>query len=145
MTVVQMEKQHLHAVAEIEKAVFPDPWSEQSLALFCEGRGVGMVATDEAGDVLAYACMVTIFDEGEIPLVATHPAHRRQGYADRVLRALLDEARARGLLKLSLEVRESNAPAIALYSRLGFEVVGKRNNFYTAPHEHALVMVCNLS
>ena len=143
MTVLITEK-HLPAVAALEEAVFAEPWSEQSLALLCGDSGFGAVVTDGAGDALAYGGMMTVLDEGQITNIATHPDHRRKGYAAAVLQCLLDEARARGLAVLSLEVRESNAPAIALYTRFGFEVVGKRANFYTAPRENALVMVCHL-
>lgn len=135
----------LPAVAALEEAVFTAPWSERSLALLCGDRGFGAALFDDAGNALAYGGMITVLDEGQITNIATHPAYRRKGYAAAVLARLLDEARTRGLATVSLEVRESNAPAIALYTRFGFEIAGKRNNFYAAPRENALVMVCQLS
>ena len=60
------------------------------------------------------------------------------------MRAILEEARARGLVQISLEARESNLPAISLYEKFGFSVQGKRPRFYTSPVEAALVMVCEL-
>ena len=51
--------------------------------------------------------------------------------------------RSLGIVYVSLEVRESNTPAIALYSKFGYTVAGKRKGFYRAPSEDALVMVKN--
>ena len=135
---------HLRAVATLEKMVFAEPWSEQSLTLLCGEGGFGVVLFDDAENVLAYGGMLTVLDEGQITNIATHPDYRRRGCGACVLQTLIEQARARGLSTLSLEVRESNAAAIALYQRFGFEIVGKRNHFYTAPREDALVMVCNL-
>ena len=70
-------------------------------------------------------------------------AARRQGLGEQVLRALMEEARRRGVTHFSLEVRESNFPAIRLYEKLGFRAVGKRPRFYTDPAEAALVMTYN--
>lgn len=135
----------LPAVAALEQAVFQSPWSQRSLSLLCSESGFGAVVSDDAGNALAYGGMLTVLDEGQITNIATHPRYRRQGYAARVLKRLLAEARARALTTVSLEVRESNVAAIALYTGFGFDIVGKRNHFYTNPREHALVMVCHLS
>jgi len=85
-----------------------------------------------------------VLDEGQILNVATHPAWRRRGLADALLTALINEAEKKGLLTLSLEVRESNTAAISLYEKHGFAVAGKRPRFYTHPTEAALVMLRNL-
>lgn len=137
--------EHLSSVAALEQAVFSEPWSRQSLAILCGEAAFGAVVLDGTDTALAYGGMLTVLDEGQITNIATHPDYRRQGYAAAVLEKLLDEARVRGLATVSLEVRESNTPAISLYTRFGFAVAGRRNNFYTAPREHALVMVCHLS
>ncbi|MBQ3063364.1 MAG: ribosomal protein S18-alanine N-acetyltransferase [Clostridia bacterium] len=144
MRAVLMTPAHLRAVAELEQLVFEEPWSERSLALLCGEGGFGTVLLDDRGNALAYGGMMTVLDEGQITNIATHPDYRRRGYAACVLQALLSGARARALRTLSLEVRESNTAAIVLYTRFGFEIVGKRNHFYTAPREDALVMVCDL-
>lgn len=145
MTAKLIQAEHLPLIAALEQTVFGEPWSEQSLALLCTEGGFGVLVLDGTDTALAYGGMLTVLDEGQITNIATHPDHRRRGYAAAVLGKLLDEARARGLATVSLEVRESNTPAISLYTRFGFEIAGRRNNFYTAPREHALVMVCYLS
>lgn len=139
MTPVRITSAHLAAVAALERAVFHAPWSEESLALLTREGGVGF-AVCEGESALAYGGMLCVLDEGQITNIATHPDHRRRGLARRVVGALLDEARARGLVTVSLEVRESNIAAIELYRSFGFVTVGKRARFYTHPVESALVM-----
>ena len=84
---------------------------------------------------------MTVLDEGQITNIAVSPEHRRRGFGEAVTRALLDYAAERGIVSVSLEVRESNAAAIALYEKLGFERRGVRKGFYRAPTEAAIVMV----
>ena len=143
MTPERVETRHLEAIAALEASVFHAPWSAESLALLTGDTGVGFVITE--GDfALCYGGMMTVLDEGQITNIATHESARRQGHASRVVEALLTEARARGLVEVTLEVRESNTAAIALYERHGFVTVGKRPRFYTKPVEAALVMSCAL-
>ena len=145
MRAVRVTAAHLAGIAKLEALVFAEPWSESALALLLTEQALGFVCLDDAATPIAYVGMLTVLDEGQITNVVTHPDHRRRGLADCLLEALLAEARARGLTTLSLEVRESNVAAVALYQKHGFFVAGKRNNFYKNPREHALVMLCNLS
>ena len=143
MTPERVEKRHLEAIAALEASVFHAPWSAQALELLVGDTGVGFVVM-EGERALCYGGMVTVLDEGQITNIATHENARREGLATRVVRALIDEARVRGLSQITLEVRETNAAAIALYERHGFRVVGKRPRFYTKPVEAALVMLCEV-
>ena len=144
MSVVRVAPHLLAGVAALESVVFARPWSEQALGLLCGENAFGFACV--TGDtVTAYGGMLTVLDEGQITNIATHPDHRRQGLAGSVLSALLDEARARGVAFVTLEVRASNAAAIALYEKFGFQTVGKRSRFYTNPTEDALLMQCALT
>lgn len=143
MTPERVEQRHLAAIAALEASVFHAPWSAEALALLTGDTGVGFVIT-EGDRALCYGGMMTVLDEGQITNIATHESARRKGLASCVVGALIDEARARGLSQITLEVRESNAAAIALYERHGFRVVGKRPRFYTRPVEAALIMLCEL-
>ena len=134
----------LPQIAALEAEVFHNPWSEQALSLLV-GEGAFGVACTEGDRVIAYGGMLTVLDEGQITNIATHPDFRRRGLGSAVVEALLGEARERGLAFVTLEVRESNLAAIALYQRFGFEVVGRRPGFYTHPAEAALVMQKTLS
>ena len=141
--IVRVAPPLLRQIAELEALTFAHPWSEQALELLCdESRAFGFAALCE-GRAVAYGGMLTVLDEGQITNIATHPDHRRRGLAGQVLEALLTEARARGLAFVTLEVRESNAAAIALYEKYGFATVGRRPRFYTQPTEAALILRCD--
>ena len=144
MTVTLLTPAHLPEVAALEALCFHAPWSEQSLRMLCGEQGFGLVCLTEEGRVAAYVGVLTVLDEGQITNVATHPDFRRRGCANAVLTALLDVCRKRDICSLSLEVRESNAPAIALYEKHGFQTAGKRPGFYSHPREAALVMVAEI-
>ncbi len=137
----------LEQVAALEKLCFASPWSAQSLELLTnDGIGVGYLLTIPAnGDcVVAYGGMLITVDEGQITNIATHPDHRRQGYGSAILHTLLRHAKDAHLESVSLEVRASNAAAIAMYRAAGFVEAGRRKGFYTKPTEDALVMVCKI-
>ena len=140
MMVCRLQKEHLAAVAGLERLCFSQPWSEKSLELLLGESGVGFVCLQ--GDaVMAYGGMMLDPWEGQITNIATHPEYRRRGCGKAVTEALLNDAEARGAEQVSLEVRASNAGAIALYEELGFETAGVRKGFYQNPHEDALVMI----
>ena len=134
----------LDGVAELEKLCFAEPWSAKSLELLTkEGIGVGMVCRKD-GVICAYGGMLVAVDEGQITNIATHPDFRRMGYGRAVVEALIKFAKNNRLESISLEVRESNKAAIALYTDLGFKIEGKRKDFYKKPTEAALVMVLRI-
>lgn len=138
MTVVPMAERHLAALAEIEKACFHAPWSADMLREEL-GKGIFLVAERE-GAAAGYVGCQTVLDEGYITNVAVSPACRGQGVARALLDALKRRAAEKGLAFITLEVRASNAAAIALYEGAGFRSVGTRRNFYTAPQEDAVLM-----
>ena len=139
---------HLEGAAALERACFAQPWSAASLELLTkEGIGVGYLCTEPSEDgeiVTAYGGMLITVDEGQITNIAVHPDHRREGLGQAIVRALMRHAQNEHLASISLEVRASNAAAIALYRKAGFVEVGRRRGFYTKPTEDALVMEVKL-
>ena len=81
-----------------------------------------------------------MLDEGDIGNVAVAPDSRRRGSGAALLKALFAESERRGAAVLQLEVRESNFAARRLYEKNGFEIVGKRKNYYEKPAEDAILM-----
>ena len=140
MRLERVEQKHLAAIAALEKEVFAHPWSEESLQLLCTDTAIGFVLMDGTR-AAAYGGMMCVAGEGQITNIATSPDYRRQGLAAKAVAALVEVACERGFYEISLEVRESNLPAIALYEKFGFVAVGKRPRFYTSPVETAIVMV----
>ncbi len=91
-----------------------------------------------------YVVLYHAADEGEIASVGVHPALRRRGIGQSLLRALLSSCLDLGIKKIFLEVRESNEPAQRLYEKMGFLRVGVRKNFYDEPTEDAFIMMRKL-
>lgn len=136
LTIVTMAEAHLTALAEIEQCCFAHPWSEQGLR---DELGHGLFWVALQGDVVCgYIGCQTVLDEGYITNVAVHPDCRRRGVAQALLAAL--HAQAAALAFITLEVRQSNAAAIALYTQAGYQPVGARKGFYSHPTEDALLM-----
>ena len=142
MKTERMTQVHLSDVAELERLCFAEPWSESSLALLTREGGVAFVVCEQ-DRAIAYGGMMTVLDEGQITNVAVHPDARRRGYGYMITEALVAYAKECGLSSISLEVRESNEAAIALYRACGFDVCGRRRGFYRKPVEDALIMVWN--
>ena len=137
---VPMDKSHLAQVAAMERACFSNPWSEAMLAQELYNESVSLVVAEgEDGTVLGYGMVRAVLDEGCLEKIAVAPAFRRQGVAEEILKAYLRLGQAH-LAFLTLEVRAGNAPAIALYRKLGFREVGRRKNYYAEDHEDALLM-----
>lgn len=135
-----MTAEHIPQIAALEKACFSHPWSEAMLQNeLWNDSAVILAAVGEDGTVLGYAGLQTVLDEGYINNVAVSPAFRRQGVAGELLAAFIRFGAAK-LAFLTLEVRASNAPAIALYEKYGFQEAGRRKNYYDDPKEDAILM-----
>ena len=137
---VPMDRSHLSGVADLEKLCFTTPWTEAMLEeeLYNDTASF-IVAQRDDGEVLGYAGLHVILDEGYIDNVAVRPEYRRQGVADRLLDVFCRFGQAR-LAFLTLEVRPSNTAAVALYEKHGFREAGRRKNYYENPTEDALLL-----
>ena len=137
---VPMTEAHVAAVAALEQVCFSDPWSEQSVRSELNNPlSLWLTALD--GDTVAgYVGSQTVLDEADIMNVAVAPEYRRRGIARQLLDRRRDLLAAQGGRSLTLEVRASNEPAIALYESLGYVQVGRRPNYYFKPREDALIL-----
>ena len=140
--IVPMSAEHINEVAALELACFSRPWSRQMLAEELDNQCAAfLVAVEpETEKVIGYAGLLVAADEGYITNVAVFPPYRRRGVAGKLLDVFLRFARANHLAFLTLEVRPSNAAAIALYTRFGFRETGRRRNYYDLPREDALIL-----
>lgn len=126
------------ALHQLETLCQPEPWSVGMLTQSLTAPNqiwVGVVG-QEVISMLVWQCII---DEAEIHLLNTHPAHQRKGYARLMLRHLFAEAGRRQLTRLLLEVRAGNHAAQALYQQQGFQVCGRRKQYY-AGVEDALLL-----
>ena len=140
--IVPMTADHLDALEQLERTCFSRPWSRKMLAEELDNQCAAFLVAEDAatGQVIGYAGLLVAADEGYITNVAVSPDGRRQGIGRALIEERAQRARAQGLSFVTLEARASNASAIALYEGAGFDRVGMRKNFYTAPSEDAVLM-----
>lgn len=127
------------AAAALERLCFSAPWSEASFRSAMNSGVALFLALCRKDQMTGYAGVQLVADEGYVTNIAVHPDSRRQGGGRALVHALLDLGRERGLATLSLEVRPSNLPAVALYTAAGFVEAGRRKNFYCHPTEDGLI------
>lgn len=135
-----MESCHVIQVAELEKLCFSEPWSENSIASELKNPlSLWLVAMD-GQKLVGYVGSQSVMGESDMMNIAVAPEYRREGVAEALIKTLTAQLLKNGNGSLTLEVRVSNAPAIALYQKLGFAQVGRRPNYYRSPREDALIL-----
>lgn len=140
MRIESMNSSHLAQIAQLEKICFSDPWSEKSVASELDNKLAFWLVAIEGDTVAGYIGSQTVMDETDMMNVAVHPDFRRQGIAEALITGLVEHLKTIGSRCLTLEVRASNAPAIALYEKLGFSEIGRRKKYYRNPREDALIL-----
>ena len=140
MTIEKMNAGQVAQIADLEKICFSDPWSENSIAFELENKLAHWLVAQEGEMVAGYIGSQTVMGETDMMNVAVHPDFRRRGIAEALVKRLVEDLQAMESHCLTLEVRASNAPAIALYEKLGFSQIGRRKNYYRNPREDALIL-----
>lgn len=138
--IVRMNASHVSQIASIEQLCFSDPWSERSIASELDNELSFWLVYEDEGRVLGYIGSQSVPPDSDVMNLAVLPEYRKKGIAQALMNELLHTLHSQGIESLTLEVRVSNAPAIALYTKLGFEIVGKRPRYYVNPKEDALIM-----
>lgn len=134
-----LNKADIEEIASLEELCFNDPWSENAISESMKGNNT-FLGIKENGHLVCYLSFFESLGEGYINNIATHPEHRKKGLARALLSELIHYAKNAEFSFLSLEVRESNTPAICLYSAFGFKEEGRRKNYYKAPKEDAIIL-----
>lgn len=132
-------------VADIEKAIFSDPWTEDSLRGMTDSEYYTIICAMDADSICGYIIASSVAGESEILRIAVSPEHRRRGIGAALLDRFIKERALAGDSEFFLEVRASNEPAISLYASHGFEICGTRKNYYKSPTEDATLMRLTLS
>ena len=136
----RMMPEHIGDVAQLEALCFSCPWSENAISgELTNPLSLWIVAVDD-GCVAGYVGSQSVMGEADMMNIAVSPAYRRRGIAESLVNVLIEQLKTNDVYCLTLEVRASNAPAIALYQKIGFVQVGRRPNYYTAPKEDALIL-----
>lgn len=136
----RMRSTDLPRVMLIELSTFTMPWSEATFRGLLRRKDSDLLVAELKGEVVGYAVFWAVFDQGELGNVAVDDEYRGQGIGGKLIEAVLERARERGVREIFLEVRKSNVRAQQLYETFGFTQVGRRKNYYLEPLEDALVL-----
>ena len=136
----KMRREDVAEVAELEKKIFPDAWSENAILETWKQRQTMLLIALEDRKIIGYLILYFVLEDGEIARIAVADEYRRKGVAGKMLRELAMLCRENGVNRLMLDVRESNEAARAFYVKQGFEIDGIRKNYYSNPVENAVLM-----
>jgi ribosomal-protein-alanine N-acetyltransferase len=136
-----MSPYDLASVLRIERASFPSAWSIDSYLRELRNPTSYYLVARLKGEVIGYAGMWVVEDEAHVSTIAVRTEFRRRGLAEEIMNHLIGVAEQRGATRITLEVREGNDAAQALYQKLGFRSQGLIPHYYGDTGENAFVML----
>lgn len=136
----QMLRSDLDAVAELEADNFPEPWKRKDFEELIDNPDKGCIVAEDEGAIVGLAVYHNILGDVDITNVQVKDDHRRLGIGRMVVEETISEARNKGGMNFTLEVRASNEAAVCLYESFGFKTEGIRRGFYEHPKEDAHIM-----
>ena len=139
----RMTDADVDAVAAVEAATFPTPWSRDAFASEMRNAAARYLVAEVGGQVVGFAGAWIILDESHVTNIAVLKDHRGQGLGRALTAGLMQYLSNLGAAYVTLEVRRSNIIAQTLYESLGFIRLGVRKRYYEDNGEDALIMVCD--
>jgi ribosomal-protein-alanine N-acetyltransferase len=136
-----LTKEYLEPVVKLDRACFGGLWTKGAYEREIDSPNsllLALITPEEK--LIGMGCFWAIVEEAHLTLLGIDPNYRRQGWGELLLCQLLQAAIAWPLERATLEVRVSNTAAIALYQKLGFQVAGRRKDYYPVPPEDALIL-----
>lgn len=138
-----LEREDVPRIHELERLCFSLPWSEQTLNEEMDANPFALYLGAFVGDrLIGYVGTWRILDEAHMTNLAVHPNFRRRGIAKALVSRIKQIMAENGVTSMTLEVRESNHVARALYRSMGFSDAGRRKRYYSDNGEDALIMWC---
>ncbi|HBR86622.1 MAG TPA: ribosomal-protein-alanine N-acetyltransferase [Candidatus Marinimicrobia bacterium] len=125
------------AITAIEKRVFRHPWSKNQIVQELEQENSKKVFAEFEEKMISYIMIRVVNNEAQILNIAVDLPYQHRGYGKKLLQYTLSELGTE--TDVFLEVRESNLPAIKLYSEFNFEEIGVREHYYS-DGEDAIIM-----
>ncbi len=139
----RLKKEDVPLIIEIENLSFTSPWSGRLFLNELEHDFSCFLVLEYLGRLIGYAGFWLIAEEAHLTSIAIHPSFKRRGGGYLLIKSLLKLAYDAGARSATLEVRESNQPAIELYTKLNFQRVAIRKQYYADTQEDAIIMWLN--
>lgn len=140
LRIERMRPRHVARVQDIERQVYPRPWSPSLFRTEVRGEDRVYLVARNGRRIVGYAGVLFAVGEAHVTTVAVDPARQGEGIGTRLVGELLAAARAEGAFAATLEVRASNDAARRLYERFGFVDAGLRPRYYADNGEDARIM-----
>lgn len=141
LSITRAEPEHLKAICDIEAESFiSSPWSRDAIKFYMQRKDAEFLIARVDGAIAGYALSFSVMDQAELLKIAVLPSMRRQGIGQSLLNEILQKVYSGEAKELFLEVRESNLNAMGLYERVGFEITGRRKDYYPDTKEDAVLM-----
>ncbi len=136
----EMTPELIEDVSDIETNSFSHPWSRKSFEDELNNDNAVYFVATESNRGVGYVGGWIIADQYDVNNIAVLPQYRRCGIASKLLDNLIGYCRKKELTAITLEVREHNNTAKALYNSFGFKPIGFRKKYYSDTGEDAIIM-----
>lgn len=141
MEILKMTTEHIKDVHKIEEDCFSIPWSEKSFyEELTKNKMAIYIVAKENENIIGYGGMWHVINEGHITNVAVKKEYRGKGIGSKIIEALINIAKEKEMIGITLEVRTSNNIAQSIYKKNGFIMEGIRKEYYDDNKEDAIVM-----
>ncbi len=140
LEILLLDARYKDSMLRIEKEAFSDPWSESNFSTALSNPVVHFIGvfTDEM--LCGFSCVSRVETEAELLNIAILKEYRKKGIGGILLAGTMNFLKDSGAESIFLEVRESNIAARSLYTKHGFNILGKRKRYYSNPNEDAVLM-----
>lgn len=137
----KITKDHLEKLIEIDKNNFDDPWSYEMFEKELSNDNSEYYGIFNDEDLLGFCGGWRVIDEYHINKIVIDKPHQNKKLGQMFLVYIMELYKTKNIKKAFIEVRESNVKAVKVYSRAGFDVIGRRENYYQNNNETAYIMV----
>lgn len=144
MLIRDAREDDLPRIESLEQQCFSIPWTREMLLYQLNDKGHIFLVAQLDDTVAGYIGVQHVLDEGYVTNVCTAPLYHRRGVGRALLGRAIELGVSHNLAFLTLEVRDGNAPARALYEEMGFKTMGRRKKYYEKPVEDAIIMTLQM-
>ena len=137
----EMNENDLTDIFALEQSIFSDAWSIDALAETLRQEHSLILLAEEEKKIKGYCILYYVLDEGDVARIAVDKTIRKSGVGYALLEEIWGICRGKGIIKITLEVRESNQAAVRLYKKHGFQAIAVRKDYYHNPMEDGFIMV----